>query len=352
MKRLAKAVYDASCKHLPMPARKAVTYLEYKAGSVPRIYHDPRFHPVARLARGSLTISVDFELSWGWQYARNQCESAVAKGLRERKQVLNILEQLERHQVSATWATVGHLFLNKCQRSPNGLAHGDMPRLMPFETNVWKFSHGDWYQFDPCSDVKRDPSWYAPDLVERILSSSVKHEIACHGFSHAGFGEYCSKEVAAAEVDACKEAMSSFGLKPKTWVFPGNDEGFFSILADKGIRIVRAFPKALVNISLPLQRDDGMWAVHVSTGLSRGKHWTIDQRLARLKRFVDAAASSKLAAHLWFHPSMPSAELSSLLCPFLVYCAEQRDKGMVDIFTMDQLVVSTEIALNSQRKTR
>jgi hypothetical protein len=266
------------------------------------------------------------------------------KGLRERKQVLELLLRFEQYNIPATWATVGHLFLSQCNRGATGLAHDQMPRLKPFETEGWIFSGGDWYQFDPCSNVKRDPSWYAPDLVERILSSSVRQEIACHGFSHAGFGKYCTKDVAAAEVDACEEAMAPFGLKPTTWVFPGNDEGHFPILAEKGVRIVRAFPRKLVNISLPLQRDDGMWAVHVSTGLSRGIRWTVNQRLVRLKRLLDAATATKLAAHVWFHPAMPPSDMYDLLYPFLAYCAERRDRGKIDILTMEQLVVATEKA--------
>jgi peptidoglycan/xylan/chitin deacetylase (PgdA/CDA1 family) len=343
-KNWAKNVYEAAQASLPLQAGKAIAGLEFKIASVPRVHHDKTVHPGDGLARGAVTFSIDFELSWGWQYAKVQTEGFLAKGLREREQVPEIIAQLDAHHIPATWATVGHLFLSGCPRGGHGLAHPDLPRLRPFETRNWKFAGGDWYQFDPCSNVKSHPSWYAPDLIEKILSSRAKHEVACHSFSHAGFGAYCPREVALAELDACKTAMASLGLEPTTWVFPGDDEGNFPVLAEKGILVVRCFPKAAVNISLPLRRGDGIWGVPVSSAIERGKYWTIDQRLARLQRFVDVAAATKLAAHIWFHPSLPRSDMQAVLFPLLAYCANQRDKGLVDILTMEQLVAATDTA--------
>jgi len=335
---------------LPPSGKRVMSHLDYRLSAIPRVYHDRRRHPSQGLWRGAVTFSLDFELAWAWQYARQpQNEDCVSRGLRERDQVPQILDKFDQFNIPATWATVGHLFLRECTRRHQGMAHAGMPRLQHFENDYWRFSSGDWYQHDPCSDVRRDPAWYAPDLIESILGSRVVHEIACHSFSHASFGAYCPPVVAAAELDACFEAMKPYSVRPTTWVFPRHDAGNFAVLAEKGFRIVRCFPKPWAKISLPLHRADGMWAVHVSSSTDRGDGWTLEQRLTRLKRYVDKAASTRMAAHIWLHPSLPPTEMNELLFPILHYCADQRERGLLDILTMDQLVSATEAALREER---
>jgi hypothetical protein len=256
---------------------------------------------------------------------------------------------MDEYNIPATWATVGHLFLERCERGENGLAHPEMVRLPHFETEYWKFTSGDWYQHDPCTDCKRDPAWYAPDLIRLIIDAKAKHEIGCHSFSHGGFGPYCSHDVALGKIDACVEAMKPFGITPKTWVFPGNDVGNFAALAQRGFRNVRAFPEKLAEISLPFRRSDGMWAIFDSSPIDlQGDGWNLNERLLRLQKFVDKAIETKLAAHIWFHPSLLPDQMNGLLFPLLAYCNAQREKGLLDVFTMDQLVDETEAALKRE----
>jgi peptidoglycan/xylan/chitin deacetylase (PgdA/CDA1 family) len=335
--------------YLPRWVDKASAQADFQLARRVRRYQDPTMHPKHGLERGAVTISLDFELAWAWRYSKRESTRCIEKGSWERLQVPIILRELENYGVAATWATVGHLFLSACNRGPDGLAHHLMPRLKPFETFNWDFTSGDWFQHDPCSNVKQDPAWYGPDLVEKILSSSVGHEIGCHSFSHAGFGPYCPPQVAAAELDACTEAMAPYGLRPTTWVFPGSDEGNFEVLARKGVRVVRAFPRKSANLTLPIRRKDGVWAVHVSSAIDRGANWSPAQRLTRLKEFVDAAASSGLAAHVWLHPSLSQSDMRQIFIPFLRYCAEQREKGLIDVYTMEQLVSATENARRGER---
>ena len=267
-------------------------------------------------------------------------------GLVEREQVPMLLDGFAEYDFHATWATVGHLFLESCSCGPGGTAHPEMPRIPYFENEHWRFSEGDWYQFDPCTNVKRDPAWYGPDLIAMIQDSRVPHEIGCHSFSHPGFGPYCPPEVAAAELEACREAMRPFGLAPTTWVYPGNVEGNFATLAAGGVKVVRAFPDSFAHLSLPVKREDGMWGLHVSSATSRGKGWSLGQRLDRLKRFVDEAVRTKLSAHVWLHPSLPRVDMEEILFPFLRYCAELRERGVLDILTMEELVAATQQALD------
>jgi peptidoglycan/xylan/chitin deacetylase (PgdA/CDA1 family) len=301
------------------------------------------------LQRGAVTISLDFELAWAWQYARRLDEDYVEKGLREREQVPMLLDIFDRFNIPATWATVGHLFLEKCQCGVNGKAHPDLPRPPFFTTSLWKYSSGDWYQNDPCTDVRRAPAWYAPDLIEAIITSRTGHEIGCHSFSHAGFGRYCPHEVALAELHESIAAMKKFGITPKTFVFPGDDEGNFPALTEAGFRNARAFPKPQGFISLPLRRKDGLWGLPTSSAIDRGVGWSLEQRVTRLGKLVNAAIEHRLAAHIWLHPSLPRIEMDEVLVPFLRSCAEMRDKGVLDVVTNDELVHLTDAALRRSR---
>lgn len=326
----------------PMVARVGNS-IDFVLASRPRPYRDPQ-HPPRGLPKGVVTISLDFELAWAWVYAKHPGVNWVEIGLHERAQVPKILRAFDEFGVPATWATVGHLFLEECKRDEHGRAHPDMPRLAQFENAEWRFAGKDWYDVDPCTSVHRDPAWYAPDLIEDVLGARAKHEVGCHGFSHAGFGPYCPADVAAAEIEACRAAMKPYGLEPSMFVFPGNDEGNFRTLASHGVRGVRAFPRRSTNLSLPVLLPEGLWGVPVSSALSRGGAWTLGQRLGRLKRLVDEAGRTGLCMHLWLHPSLPQVELADLLVPFLRYCAELRERGLLEIMTMGQLVAATAAA--------
>jgi hypothetical protein len=56
----------------------------------------------------------------------------------------------------ATWAIVGHLFLDHCEKE-DGIPHKDMPR----------FTDG-WYSCDPCTGIHKDPLYYGRDIIEKI----------------------------------------------------------------------------------------------------------------------------------------------------------------------------------------
>jgi len=351
MRSVLKSVYETLYQILPPRGKAISSDLVFALTSKPYVYFESDAHPAQRLTRGAVTFSVDFELAWAWRFARRLSEDCVTIGMRERHQVPRILERMEEYGLESTWAIVGHLFLEKCSRGKDGLAHPEMSRLGHFKNAHWEFKEGDWYQHDPCSDAHNAPAWYAPDLIEKILTSNVDHEIASHGFSHAGFGSYCSAQVAEAELQASLDAMRSFGVTPQTFVFPGNEAGHYGLLADKRFRIVRAFPVNWAEISLPVQREEGLWHVHDSIAVDlEGSGWDLRARLLRLMKYVDRAAERRLAAHIWFHPSLPPDQMQEVLFPLFRYCAEQREKGNIDILTMAQLVKATKAATVSEEQ--
>ena len=341
-----KSIYQEFYSKLPDPLAEIVSEVAFNATGRPFVYFDNALHPPSRLRKGAVTFSADFEMAWAYQYSKLAEEDCVSIGLRERDQVPEILAVLNGYDIPITWATVGHLFLSSCTRGASGLPHPGMPRCGHFD-NHWRFTSGDWFQHDPCSDVHKDPAWYAPDLIEAILSSRTRHEVASHSFSHVGFGEYCPEEVATAEIHASLEAAKLFGVRPRTYVFPGNESGKLKLFAGTGLDVLRLFPVSWAEITLPVRLEEGPWGVHTSAGVeTASKSVNLDRRLARLCKFVDRAVEEKMSAHFVFHPSLPRNQMTNLLFPLLRYCADLREKGLVDICTMEGLVDETIRAWN------
>lgn len=332
-----KSTYRRVLKRIPPPVAVRVQEAIDATRGRPRVYVDPADHARRTLERGSVTFSIDFELAWAWRYTKSG-RNPLAMAALEREQVPKLVRIFEEYEIPVTWATVGHLFLDRCSRGAHGLAHEDLPRVPHFESTWWKFGTGDWYQHDPCTDRIRDPAWYGPELVETVMRSTIRHEIACHTFSHTGFASYCPADVAAAELDACLDAMKSFGLTPKTLVFPGNDAGHFGIVAKKGFRTIRWFPDPDIAVALPVRMPEGLWAQHASLCMEAG---TEPMRLrmvqSLLRRILRKAVRTRKNAHFWFHPSIPDIDIENLLLPTLKAVASLREKGKLDVFTMDDL---------------
>jgi peptidoglycan/xylan/chitin deacetylase (PgdA/CDA1 family) len=102
-----------------------------------------------------------------------------------------LLALLDRYEIPATWAIVGHLMLEGCSRH-DGAVHAD---VMPRPDYSW--FPKDWYVHDPCTSAIQSPGWYAPDILEWIRATRVRHEIASHSFAHIYYGDpECSASAA------------------------------------------------------------------------------------------------------------------------------------------------------------
>ena len=74
---------------------------------------------------GVFTLTLDTELIWG-SFDHSTPAEFEHHYPDERATIDGMLRLLERYEVSATWALVGHLFLDECERDASGRAHGDM----------------------------------------------------------------------------------------------------------------------------------------------------------------------------------------------------------------------------------
>ena len=297
-------LYKTFRSHLSQGARGRLTKSLYILGLKPKVNRRVR----SPFKTGIVVLSADFEMAWAFRFSRTRHAGAVDAGLRERKNVPVLLDMFDRHALPVTWATVGHLFLSECSRSHSGLAHPEMPRPYFFSNRNWNYSSGDWYEHDPCTDLARDPAWYASDLVDLILKSQVRHEFGCHTFSHADFTyEHCSREMADAELTASIAAAAAKGIRMRSMVFPGGTFGNYESLVDKGFTCYRlpmrkhidmcyTDPYGLVAIpsSLGLGRDQygwdrprrGSFRYQASPGSSRNQDQADKKQKSRLQRMI------------------------------------------------------------------
>ncbi|WP_436344075.1 polysaccharide deacetylase family protein [Natronorubrum sp. FCH18a] len=140
---------------------------------------------------------------------------------RESKTLQAVLEVCDRYDIPITFDIVGHLLLESC----------DGHRLSPHEAG--------WFDADPGTDVRTDPLFYAPDLVEDIIDADVDHELGTHTFSHVPC-DTVSTETVDWEISNVRTAHERAGLeRPTTLVPPMHREPPVDVLCDHGIDVIR-----------------------------------------------------------------------------------------------------------------
>ena len=316
----------------------------------------------SNLHRGVFSLSLDFELAWGSRDLFEDDSALVVDSLATREQVFEpLVGLLESLEIQATWATVGHLFLDRADDSPRGL-HPDHP------TPQHSWRSRPWFDGVPAGTEDTHPAWYGRSLVKRLAASG--QEVGSHSFSHVIFGDPgCSEAVADAELARCQELAAELGLPPlRSYVFPRNEAGHVHLLARHGFTSWRPREPAWFNdpdIPKPVSRAAHLASVISAstppTVVSRqgaGGLWEhpgsatflphygvrklipIERRVTRCVRGIDAAAERREVFHLYAHPinfaTAPTAMLDGL-AEVLAHAVRLRDRGRLDIWSMGQL---------------
>lgn len=304
-------------------------------------------------------VSIDLELAWGFNYELLKNSRIALKYVsiikeRSRRNVRTLLGYSERFNIPFTWGIVGHLFLPSCSRVSDSLSHPDMPRP---ELDAGK----DWYANDPCSDLNASPSWYGSDLIEQILKSETKHEIASHSFSHVDFSR-CSREVALSEIRKCKEIMKEYNVEPKTFIFPEDKVGHLDILREEGFKLFRFKPEyPWHNVSLgraparfltlldsvqetvspkvsePIEASGliGLpWSLLFQSSHQRARAIDVVRLITAARRGVDKAVSENRIFHLTMHDYLEDDRLIYALSSVLSYVSKLRDRDRLHAETM------------------
>lgn len=280
-----------------------------------------------------VVISADFELAWAWRYAEGGLANALAKAKLERAQTPRILKLLDDHQVPITWATVGLLADPK-----HGLGSSAPPPLPAYKGRFWSFPGGNPFAAVEAGVDLSSPDWYAPDLIENILKARTQHEIGSHSFSHhESSARVCPEAFFEWELKASAEALGRFGVKPTSFVFPGNLPGHHAVLDRNGYTAVRDFPwNREIEIALPKKLGPRLWGIHQSLCLEAyGNDPAYCGRKAR--HLLQKSLPHRRVISLWFHPSLDEEDFNRSFHPIVKMCANLRDKGKLEILTMKQL---------------
>ncbi len=311
---------------------------------------------------GQFTLSVDVEGLWGLFIVRSYVDDprAAEAGRRALPQMLRLLAERKMH---ATFAFVGHLFLDRC--GPwSGPPHPDAPRPR------YPWYDRDWYADDPAGDETSHPLWYARS--QALETAAAGHDVGAHGFAHAVLDETCvPADVADAEFALAQQAARHAGLpKLRSFVYPQNVVGHVARLAPGGFacyresdggRGARAGPPGGLGRAMNLakhalaaapfvgkavRRPDGVVAVPSSFPLlgREGLRSAVTRaaRVARVEKGLVAAAREGALLHVWTHPHAfaDDAALGDLAA-VLDAVAARRDRGDVEVLTMAEVADRT-----------
>lgn len=186
-------------------------------------------------AGGTVVLSLDAELNWGFHSKRTVPTARVEHA---RESWLDLLALFDEHRIPATWAVVGHLFLDRCTGT-----HPDHP------------GGEEWFAGDPGGEYEPGSGWFGPDLIDAIRDSDVDHDIGSHTFSHVEFGSpETTREVAEAELRHSVAAAEDYGVDLESFVFPRNHIGHLDLLSDHGFTSYRGRSPDRWHDTAPLRR--------------------------------------------------------------------------------------------------
>jgi peptidoglycan/xylan/chitin deacetylase (PgdA/CDA1 family) len=308
--------------------------------------------------RPTFALTFDTELMWG-SFDRMSPEAFSRRYPDVRGTIDAVLRLLDQFEVTATWAVVGHLFLQACQRDGSRLAH---PELSARPYQSWR--PGDWYAGDPCTDRRRDPLWYGDDILDALQATRTPQEIGCHSFSHALYGDSAmTREMVDADLEACIALAAARGIELRSFAFPRNVEAHYEALQAHGFRAYRGVEptrRAALSgplgralrlaadlaalpppVSQPQERLPGLWNIPASmlliprTGLRRvvPAESRIRKARAGLRRVTEVGG----VFHLWTHPFNLASDRRSLIAVLEVIVREAvqaRDRGELAIEPM------------------
>lgn len=263
--------------------------------------------------RAVIIIQADFEMAWAWRWSnRFFCNPNGAREMakRERRNIPKILDLCDEFNVPITWATVGHLFLETCNPIA-GRIHSEIPRLVPFENEFWKFPGGDWFAHDPGTDLKQDPEWYASDLVRDILGRKTSHEIGCHTFSHIDCrDDVCPPDLLRAELSACRQIAKKYGILLRSFVHPAHAVGNLGVLSEYGFTSFRTDNRNV--LGYPIAHGNGLWELEQTAEFAFRPGWSVDYHISRYRSILRRAIKTNTICVFWFHPSFSEVVVETI----------------------------------------
>ncbi len=329
----------------------AVTRIEAGLGrpAAGRVLDDSAKHATPiQLDRAAFVFSLDFELGVASVDDRRLYRALSGRIEGARRAIPLLLRLLERYNISATWATVGHLF-----RSSDAL---------DLTVDQWV------YQEMPAEHR------CAPDMIDAIMRCRVPQDIGCHTYRHLNMASLeLDDAILSEELVACRRLAARRGLDMTSFVFPFNCVGRLELLARSGftsfrgansewyVRWITGQHPLMGKLCLFLKRVDDLLALappvdlprRTVEGLIRIPHSMfyggqgrglcavpIRCQVKKAERGLRRAVRGKAVLHLWTHPQNlgtgTQAALDGLETVFAAV-ARYRNEGRLEALSMRQL---------------
>lgn len=302
-------------------------------------------------------LTLDTEIAWGTFYWRG-FEYYRLHFDQFRPLVRRFIAQLETHEVSATWAFVGHLMLDHCDGE-----HRDVLR----PRYSW-FGGEDWHKYDPGTDLATDPYWYGADVLALVRGMRTPQEIGTHTFSHVHLSDpECTPEIARSQVESCVKLGAAQGIKIESLVFPRDGVGHLAQFSDLGIRSFRGaeqvwyssfsgLPRRICSvldqtfaIQPPVYRQADLNVEHGLLNVPGSNFlFAFDRyhrfipaasRVTKIKKGIRKAIENDAIYHLAFHPEHlgSSEKMYEVFDSVFAYLDECRAKGLIEVSTMREV---------------
>lgn len=275
--------------------------------------------------KGSLIVSLDFELFWGMQDC-SSLEDYQENVMGGRKAIPLLLELFQKHGIHATWATVGFMFAENYE---------ELKQYFPRKELIPTYDNGALSTYRCFSEIgvneQEAPCFYAPSLIKKVATTAGM-EIGSHTFSHF----YCREtgqtlEQFEADMKAAKSIAESKGYDITSVVLPRNqcDAKYIEVLRKLGYTTyrdeendwihekvkVRALMRGLrlLDVYFPLtgqggykpNNENGIWNLvgsRMYKPFFKPLAFLEEMKIRRIKKQMLHAAKNGLTFHLWWHP--------------------------------------------------
>lgn len=303
---------------------------------------------------GIFILSLDTEIGWGLE-TQQQIDAYEERLNRYRDFFPRLIELLDKYQIAATWALVGHLLLEKDEEP--------LEILAPYYSTLPLAKHTQ----SPLTNPEFFHWFYAPDIVDLIRNARTKHEIGTHTFTHVCVKDYAvTPNTWHAQMTKSEQVHESRGLQIYSIVFPKNQIDFLDTLHQYGIIAYRGleenwyhdlpsllrrflhFFDCIAAITPPtydpaqLQINTNLVNLPASQFLMHYdglRRWIPNvSRIRQTIRGLDRATKYNQIYHLWFHPHNlgSSDKMFDTLENILKEVYQRRDDGRIRVMTMQQ----------------
>lgn len=277
--------------------------------------------------KGSLIISLDFELHWG-AVEKWDIKDKEEYFLQTRKIIVRMLDIFEKYHIHATWATVGFLFASNLE---------ELEECFPKEKPTYNNNDLNYYKLFEENKVGRneevDKLHFANSLIKEIVKRKGQ-ELASHTFCHY----YCNEigqnvnqffyDLESAQTISIK----NFDIQLKSLVFPRNqfNRSYVDVVSDNSFKNIRVNPnvwfwnnqnkfsfiaraidtlipisKSLTFKTSSIKRSDKLILLPASRffrPFSKKEKIFQKFKINRIKKEMTYAAKYKENYHIWWHP--------------------------------------------------